>query len=683
MKLHSLTICGFRGFREELKVDFASGFTIITGRNGVGKSTICDAIEFVITGKIDKYKIEKSAQETFEDYLWWRGDGTPKSHYVTLEFINEEGEISTFTRYRAKGLSVELDSIEKLLCQSKTKPSEALHQLCRTTIIRDELIAAYSLDLNETDRFDLVRSALGAIDGPDYSSRAKNVLAASDKAFKEAEKSYENTRLRLNDALTKLTQIRDSALKSGDAMDALKALQKHIPEIPDDINKAIKIAKQSYKNKKMLLNGMGELLNEARTIQELRSSFDTQKKQLSKIQPDIETFKASQKAINDKLIEAHKNLKTECQADAMAAALSSLIQHGEHVGLDDGHCPLCRAERSIDEFSAGLDAARTRLHQLGGKVETAQGIVNKLTKQLSDNAEKLSKYESEVEKIAVIENKLREREANHVQMAQHYKVENTIMSLLNDPMKLEQSLLSERSELIEIERNLLTLETSQASNQIAELESRISIIRNELDKTAKHMAKCQKALEFAKSIDHAVKRTAHEIIDERLALISPLLNELYQRLRPHSNWRNIEYHIRGDVKRFLSLMVGEELNPQFVFSSGQRRAAGIAFLLSVHLSRLWCKWKTIILDDPVQHIDDFRALHLVEVLASLRQNDHQIVCAVEDNALANLLCRRLRSDEDNIGFRYDLDFTPSGNIHVAKNMHITPLQHTVLNNLSK
>jgi chromosome segregation protein len=669
MKLHSLAICGFRGFREKLKIDFASGFTVITGRNGVGKSTICDAIEFVITGKIYKYQVEKSAKETFEDYLWWRGDGAPEAHYVTLEFIGKEGEIFTFTRDRAKGLDVELDVIESLLCQSRTKPSEALHQLCRTTIIRDELIAAYSLDLNETDRFDLVRSALGAIDGSDYSSRAKNVLAASNEAFKEAERAYENTCLRLNGEYTELTKIRDSVLKAGDAMEALKALQKRIPEIPNDIKKAIKIAKQSDKDKRILLRGMGELLDEARIIQELRNSFDTQKEQLSKIQPDIETLKANQKAINDKLIEAHKNLKAERQADDMAAALSSLIQHGEHVGLENGHCPLCRAERSIDEFSAGLDAARTRLHQLGGKVETAKGIVSELTKQLSDSAEKLSKYESGVEKIVAMENKLCGREANHVQMALHNKAGKTILPVLNDPMKLEQALLRERSELIEIERNLLTLETSQASNQIAELESSVAIIRNERDKTAKHMAKCQTAVEIAKSIDHAVKRTAHEIVDERLALISPLLNELYQRLRPHSNWRNIEYRIRGDIKRFLSLMVGEDLNPQFVFSSGQRRAAGIAFLLSVHLSRLWCNWKTIILDDPVQHIDDFRALHLVEVLASLRQNGHQVVCTVEDSALANLLCRRLRSDEENIGIRYDLEFTPSGNIHAVKKMY--------------
>jgi len=44
-----------------------------------------------------------------------------------------------------------------------------------------------------------------------------------------------------------------------------------------------------------------------------------------------------------------------------------------------------------------------------------------------------------------------------------------------------------------------------------------------------------------------------------------------------------------------------------------------------------------------QHIDDYRALNLVEVLAAVRRQGRQVIVAVEDSALADLLCRRLRS----------------------------------------
>ena len=185
-------------------------------------------------------------------------------------------------------------------------------------------------------------------------------------------------------------------------------------------------------------------------------------------------------------------------------------------------------------------------------------------------------------------------------------------------------------------------------------------------------------MEAARAIKRAVRRVSGEIVDKRLAQISPLLNELYQRLRPHADWRTIEYSIRGDVRRFLSLKVGAGLNPQFVFSSGQRRAAGLAFLLSVHLARVWTRWRTLLLDDPAQHIDDFRALHLVEVLAAFRLDGRQIVCTIEDVALADLLCRRLLSTSDQFGRRYDIDLGSDGAAVVVAQAEIPPMAVGVL-----
>lgn len=103
------------------------------------------------------------------------------------------------------------------------------------------------------------------------------------------------------------------------------------------------------------------------------------------------------------------------------------------------------------------------------------------------------------------------------------------------------------------------------------------------------------------------------------------------------------------MKKFLSLEVGTEVNPRFTFSSGQRRAIGLAFLLAVHPSRSWCRLRTLILDDPIQHIDDFRSLHLVEVLGAIRKAGQQIMCAVEDEELADLMCRRIPTGTEGEG----------------------------------
>jgi len=56
VKLSFVELCGFRGYRKPVHIDFGDQFTIIDGRNGVGKSTIFDAIEFGITGSLSKYQ---------------------------------------------------------------------------------------------------------------------------------------------------------------------------------------------------------------------------------------------------------------------------------------------------------------------------------------------------------------------------------------------------------------------------------------------------------------------------------------------------------------------------------------------------------------------------------------------------------------------------------------------------
>jgi chromosome segregation protein len=149
--------------------------------------------------------------------------------------------------------------------------------------------------------------------------------------------------------------------------------------------------------------------------------------------------------------------------------------------------------------------------------------------------------------------------------------------------------------------------------------------------------------------------------------------ELYKRLRPHPIWTDIEYSIRGDVKRFLKLQVGEELNPQFLFSSGQRRATGLAFLLSVNLSLAWSRWRSILLDDPVQHVDDFRTVHLAEVLAQFIVEGRQIICAVEDPALADLLCRRLPVQKHGAAKRITLGSDSDGSLAKIQERDLIPL----------
>lgn len=681
MKLDFVEVCGFRGFREKIRVNFGSGFTVITGRNGVGKSTLCDAVEFALTGSIDKYAVEKAAQESLKDYLWWRGEGKPSDHYVSVSFKHDDGETFAITRTRESGADKTSAQIEAALCHS-IRPDEAVRQLCRTSIIRDEWIAALSLDLSETERFELVRSALGPAQGVDFGAKAKAVLKAIETAHTVRQNAYSNARTQLTNALTQLSEAKEAINRVGDVSAAMQTLATVTPNGPEELIARLAAGRLGLTDGLTRIGPMGEAIAQGREVLALRRAFDApdaiQKREALRIRLDAAT-KARDEA-ERVAADAERSLQVEERGNAIAASLSAIIEHGEKLGLHDEHCPLCAAYRTSDEFVAGLALARKRMESLASgvavarqRVATAHQLVARAFAELKEAQAAWTAIESEQAHLTA-------REQAHVELFERHGLD---FRFVQDPDGLEQHLTVERDRLINLERALLTLELSQSVSRIASLEDRVAAFRKDADTAAAQIENTERALATAKAIDRGVRSISGEIIDERLAQISPLLNELYQRLRPHYDWRSIEYSIRGDVRRFLSLKVGDQLNPQFVFSSGQRRAAGLAFLLSVHLARAWTPWRTLLLDDPVQHIDDFRALHLIEVLAAFRLDGRQIVCAVEDPALAELLCRRLISTSDAIGKRYDIDIGQDGATAIVSEMEIPPMPAGVLRSRSE
>ncbi|MEA9433714.1 AAA family ATPase [Aeromonas caviae] len=676
MRLEFIEICGFRGFRDLVRINFGLGFTVITGRNGVGKSTLCDAVEFAITGSIDKYAVEKAAKESLSDYLWWRGEGVPKAHYVTVSFVDDDGKPFTITRTRESGADRSAGEIQAELC-SAPAPDNALRQLTRTSIIRDEWIAALSLDLTETERFDLVRSALGALEGSEAGSRAKEVVAAAEAAHSKDEAAYEAARSRLADRLTQQSETQAVLSRSGDMSSALQVIGAAVPNAPPELTARLTAGRNALANGRARLGRMGEALQLGREVELVQMAYNTPEAVADREAASRahEAAQLEHQAALRAISEAEQRLAREEEVDAIAASLSLLVEHGERLGLHEDHCPLCAAYRTPDEFAVGLAAARRRFTSLASGVQAARDALAMAKENAQLPNLMLQTTTATIQTHADKLRRLREQEAAHVDFYHQWGLE---YRFIQDPDRLEQAIHDERNQLIDLERALLVLEASQAVSRMSSIESNISALRTEIDKLAQAVSQSQNAVTAAREIERSVRRVSAEIIDERLAQISPLLNELYQRLRPHADWRTIDYSIRGDVRRFLSLKVGNGLNPQFVFSSGQRRAAGLAFLLSVHLARAWTPLRSLLLDDPVQHIDDFRALHLVEVLAALRVDGRQIICAVEDPALADLLCRRLVSTETEGGRRLDIDLGPLGATSVVTDQEIHPMPISVL-----
>lgn len=680
MKLAFLEAEGFRGFRENVRIDFAPGFTVLTGRNGAGKSTIFDAIEFAITGTLGKYTVDKSGTDKLEDYIWWRGDGIASASYVKVGFLNRKGQ--PFTVYRDRnGQATTAALIERALCAPDGKPANALRHTCQTSIIRDELITSLSFDLTEGELFSLVYDAQGAVDRPDHGHRAQDIEARVKEAVLEYGRAYEEMRERFNQALSDVSAAKDRASKAGDVRSALSLIDSELKGSPALVSERLLAAREMLTERRLKLNAVDALAEEERALLTARSGIGGSdfRSQKSRLLAQRRALEARMQGCAMALTRAKAGLALEEQRSNLATSLAELLRHGELLGLHDGHCPLCDAVRTPHEFAVGLRALSVRLRNTGSDIQSARAAVDKMTLENDSAVAELAKCVEAINELELREKALTRRET----LLQENLRRLEVIALSEGELgRARQYVAHERSRLIDLERAILTLEASRSIDQIGELEAKAETLRKEADLLDDRLAKAKRAQLAAREVRHAVQRARVEVSDERLAALRPVLMEFYQRLRPHSDWRTIRYSVRGDVTRLLSLRVGENINPRFVFSSGQRRAAGLAFLLAVHVSSPWCLWQSLMLDDPVQHIDDFRALHLIEVLAALGSTDRQIICGVEDPALADLMNRRLLGSSVSAGLRYDLERAAGGSTKVSNVVSVQPMLRGVMRQAS-
>lgn len=665
MKLVCIDLCGFRGYRKPIRIEFADGFTIIDGRNGVGKSTIFDAVEFALTGSLSKYNDAKASGETVADYIWWTGKGSaPTDRYVEVGFRNGEELIRVRRTQFGKPDPSRLAHLTSQLCDLVLAPEEPIAQLCSTSIIRDEHIAGLSLDLKETERYALLRDGLGANDADAWIARGLRLVSAAKQRSQASQHEIAKLNSEVTAASRRIDEVRTSLIADNVVAEAtlrLRAFSKS-EAAPDQLAGPVR-------------ERIAALVAEIDSMQGISSRWavaDQERARLPSLHERREAagaeVAAATKALQD--IEPRNDVLSSSSLAKQARDLIALANLGRQLGLEDGRCPLCGTGQDHDHFLQG--------------VATAEDLARRLDKEAAQEAER-EQMRHAVEKRLDAAQRTREAIERAVQESertiQHFDSLRTEIGI-GESETLDQvtTRIAHLRQALEIaQKDLRVLETLRLSNELERAQREEAQAKDRLALAQERAGRARKAEAVAQALHDAARRAAGETLDRRLDRVLPLMSELYRRLRPHPVWRDIEYSIRGDVRRFLKLQVGDELNPQFLFSSGQRRATGLAFLLSVNLSLAWSRWRTIMLDDPVQHVDDFRTIHLAELAAQLVTEGRQIVCAVEDSALADLLCRRLPVVEPGAAKRITLGPDSDGDLAVSAERVLTPMApHTLL-----
>ena len=669
MKIERVRISGFRGFRDLVDVPIASGFTVIDGRNGVGKSTIFDAIEFALTGHISKYGDMKAAGESVEDYIWWKGDGpSPADRFVEVT-LRDGDEPIVLRRTPIKAPTAEtMLRVELGMVKAGMAPPSPLIQLCAASIIRDETIASLSLDLSETQRYAKLRQAIGATDADEWANRGSRLVAIARKRSDQAKAEVGAANSAVAEASRRIDDARANLAPEASITDASATLTNLLqfgPTAPDLLispsREFVALRERHVRDLAAILSGWEEY------------------------EHDVSALTASEAAIAEAksaIVEAEVDLAALPNPDEdeiagptaeLIAQLHELRSIGMKIGLVEHSCPLCAAEHDAESFAAGLAKAAETIanmdqwaSSIAAETTRRRNAITVADRRIADARRSLDTL---VDRTAQQRRALESRQLLLGGVGLANNIDRAVVLDARDKATAE----------LEAARHALrVLGTMMQNRQIEDGVAQLEEARARLGRAQDRAGRARRSEGIAGALHDAARRAGSETLDLRLERVLPLMAELYGRLRPHPVWQDIEYSIRGDLKRFLSLQVGEGLNPQFLFSSGQRRATGLAFLLSINLSLAWSRWRSILLDDPVQHVDDFRTVNLAEVLAQLVSGGRQVVIAVEDAALAELLARRMPVMGAGEASRLTLGLGPAGCSAIVHQSEPPPMVQRVL-----
>lgn len=669
MKIECVVISGFRGFRDRVEVPFAPAFTVIDGRNGVGKSTIFDAIEFALTGRLTKYGEMKASGESIDDYLWWKGDGAAPAERFVEVILRDGDEELRVRRTPIKDPAPELLArVEEGMVNAGTAPPSPLLQLCAASIIRDESIASLSLDLSETQRYAKLRQAIGALDADKWADRGSRLVSIAKKRSEQAKAEVASANTAIAEASRKVDDARAALAPEaaiGEASATLADLLQLSSSAPDQL---VSPAREFVATRERHARDLAEVLSGWDAYQQDASILAESETRLEAANREIASAQADRARLPESEEEGIAGPTTE-----LVTQLHELRSLGARIGVVDHGCPLCSAEHDQKSFEAGLSKALEKIEQIDSQVSEVAAEIARRRLAIQEADRRVS----DVKKLlASLTNRIEKQRAA---MAARTSL-LTAVGLSADASREDVAGLTEKLKgQLELARHALgILETLSQNRQLEFGVAQMKEAQARLARAQARAGKARRAEAIASALHDAARRAGSETLDLRLDRVLPLMAELYSRLRPHPVWQDIEYSIRGDVRRFLSLKVGEGLNPQFLFSSGQRRATGLAFLLSINLSLAWSRWESILLDDPVQHVDDFRTVNLAEVLAQLVGGGRQVIVAVEDAALAELLARRMPVTKRGEARRITLGLDGEGCSKVTTQIDLNPMAARVL-----
>jgi DNA repair exonuclease SbcCD ATPase subunit len=379
-------------------------------------------------------------------------------------------------------------------------------------------------------------------------------------------------------------------------------------------------------------------------IPPLRDKVATLRKQLEDLKRVVTV--EQERLAQQRLHQAALKEKTE-QLQALAALA---LKH-----LED-RCPVCA--QTYDK-----EATRLRLEAMAkgglGDTQTAPGP-DKLSELLAALAAK--EKEAAAAELALRSGEQAVNERQKAQQSLSTRLSELGVIATDDASRSAavanaiaeaDALIRRVAELQRIGESLaLRLAQSSAVAAIEELRREAQKLRRENADREKAISARNQTGERAQRVIEALREAGSAVVEERLREIAPLLQSIYARIDPHPAFRLVTFlsrvvRGRGQLSTVVSDPIEEKQCdlPAAVLSSSQVNALAVCVFLALNIGVPKPPLSVVILDDPLQSLDDINLLGLVDLLRRTKDR-RQLFVSTHDGRFGSLLSRKLRPSNE-------------------------------------
>lgn len=215
--IRNVSIEAFRGFREAMSLDIDASAVILTGPNGTGKTSFFDAIQWALTGKLERLEELRSRRNVEHVVNRWR-HGEPA--IVELELVIGEAEyrLRRSGDYRDSTLELSGDQLGSLFggeaerhLRHVLEPGTDLPldvALAATGILQQDVMRAV-LQAKPADRYRHVSMLLGLGDLEDFEDAVKRAVASSTESLQAVERDRNRAQGALDATRERLERSRE------------------------------------------------------------------------------------------------------------------------------------------------------------------------------------------------------------------------------------------------------------------------------------------------------------------------------------------------------------------------------------------------------------------------------------------------------------------------------------------